>query len=98
MRFFLSILFLCVFNLLVNSQEATQNSFQQSENAVTETSSSAIESQATGDGPSNPPGPETDAIPIDGFSSILVISALLLIFYVNKEKTFRTKNNYQKPK
>lgn len=89
MKFFLSIFFCCGMYCLVDAQQIEENTFQQSENATTGTTSSAIGSaggeQVQGGNPPN----EQDPIqaPIDGYIPLLAGVALGMMVYHYKCKS-----------
>lgn len=86
--------FLLIGVTVVNAQETTeQNRFQQSENATTNSSGSAIggvggEQIAGG----NPPGDgDPLPVPIDNYIPFLAISGGLIIFYLKKNNKYTRK-------
>ncbi|GGP06564.1 hypothetical protein GCM10010992_27070 [Cloacibacterium rupense] len=90
-------IFLALFLLssyFLNAQQEDVNTFQQSENQATGTSSSAlsrqgIENQTEDEsGPGNPPG--DDEIPIDDYLPILAIVGTALVIYQFKSKKSST--------
>lgn len=91
-------IFLALFLLssyFLNAQQEDVNTFQQSENQATGTSSSAlsrqgIENQTQSGSTGNPPGDGDDSIPIDDYLPILAIVGTALVIYQFKSKKSST--------
>lgn len=87
-KFFLVFFLFSFFTL--NAQQEDINTFQQSENQATGTSSSALSRQGIENqtkeesGPGNPPG--EDEIPIDDYLPLLAILGAVLVIYQFKSK------------